>query len=225
MRLPLLALFLISSRLFADAFASALCDGTLVTNSGGFSTSASCNGLSSSSASAQVGPSGRGASASAMMFTGAQFPTVQYTGANAAEDLVLLVSGGTGTGTYMMLAQGSRAGDPADTEYYLVTFGDAKIYGDATILPYSQLFGTFTYGVQQVVRLSIAVMLDARRPAGGQYSADASFSGIVIVQDSTSRTPVPDAVVSLQRTPEPSFSIAVGLCLLALAVRKIKTNA
>jgi hypothetical protein len=168
------------------------------------------------------------------MFPGGPFPPEENAYASAQEDFTLLVTGGTGTGTYMMLAHGSYAGDAADTETYDVSFGDARIYGSPAGSS-TQLFGTFTYGVPQPMNLSIGVGVDARWPAGVEYSASASFNGIVIVQDSVSRTPVPDAAVSLQLiselsssplllqgAPEPSLSMAAGLCLLAFAATSLR---
>jgi len=141
------------------------------------------------------------------MYPGGPFPPEEYASASAQEDFTLLVTGGAGTGTYMMLAYGSYAGDAADTETYGVSFGDARIYGYPGVSS-SQLFGTFTYGVPQTVQLMIAATVDARRPAGVDYSATANFNGIVIVQDSVSRTPVPDAAVSLQLISPPSSPAA-----------------
>lgn len=205
MRLPVCALFLLTaSRLFGTAVASVTCGPITETNYGASFASAFCSSASATVSLGAVNVSQSGGRASASI----------------AADYTLLVTGGTGQGTFRMVTTKSLNTDPTDEGYVDITLGNARYYRDNSGLVFD-FGGTFTYGVPQdgafMMSAGVASFTTGFPPHGGAVSA--SFSGVQIFQDSIL---VPDAVVTLQLsqyTPEPSFSVAVGLLTLVFAAR------
>jgi len=124
MRLPLLALFLISSRLFADAVALADCGNTVVTDSDTGGANAFCSTQNTFASSSVI--FGPGSGHIQVFQAGARGE------ASATAIAVLLITGGTGIGTYKLLATGKPNADEADLGYVNVQLGDTRYYRDDT---------------------------------------------------------------------------------------------
>lgn len=148
-------------------------------------------------------------------------------GASSLEDVTVLITGGIGPGTFRLIGSGSAGGDAAALPYWHVNAdysgGQLRINNDptdATASPY----GSFTYGVPQIIRVGIVADFQDIQPDALNASVSAAYSGIEVVNSPDDPTVVPGAIISLTsiiQTPEPSLGLAVGLCLLtALRVRE-----
>jgi hypothetical protein len=230
MRLSVYAVFfLISSRLFATAVASASC------GEGGGS------GLSYSpfpAASVQTGNSTATAAVSCPLIPKLGYASVAlaqsdailngnnasvdifqqaaYASGSVQADYTLFVTGGSGTGRYMLQATGDYIADYVDTADFDIEFGGTQLsdhtdgFGGSHRV--TNLYGIFTYGVPEVLPLIITARVaefGADRRSG---SASARFNGISIVN--SDNTPNTEAIVSLQLIPEPSYAVAAGLLAL-----------
>jgi hypothetical protein len=225
MRLPFCALFLLTaSRVLATAMASAYCGSTSQIDNGSFPegpafAGASCTAPGSLSASASVflnGPTG----ASISLF---QFGS--YARASASDTYVLYVTGGSGIGTYHLLASESLNADVTDEGYVDVKLGGTEFALDNTGNSKLNFYGTFTYGIPQIMPFEITASV-AAFPFGIHRAgvASAFFNGIEILDSNNPNALSADAVVSLQRAPEPSFAFATALCLLAFTARRKKKS-
>lgn len=131
------------------------------------------------------------------------------------ETYQLLVTGGSGPGTYMLLANGNLNVLKTDQADFQVLFGGAELVQGSNGSLISSLFGGFIYGVPQFVNLHVEVGVSYFPTfAGRTASASAQFNGIEVVTGSVNPVLVANAVVSITQLPEPSLAWAVGLGLL-----------
>jgi hypothetical protein len=131
-------------------------------------------------------------------------------------DLSLLITGGTGTGQWTAIPSSRLSSDPADTGYYDTTFGPTRNYMDSSGLFDGGSEVTFTYGVPQIFHLSLLAGIFIDKPSARFESAISSFAGVQVRGADGSFITGP--VISISEVPEPSFSMVIGLSLLAAAV-------
>ena len=91
---------------------------------------------------------------------------------------------------------------------------------DSSGLQSGNAIGSFTYGVPQILHLSLlaVVRLDTLSVRSG--TAASSLAGVQVVD--AQYQVVTGPVISISEVPEPSFSVAIGLSWLALAAWRIK---
>ncbi len=118
----------------------------------------------------------------------------------------------------MLRADGSYVADCSDMATFYIDLGGAQFsgYADSFSGPPVRVntYGTFAYGVLEVLPFIMDVAVGEYAGDRRAGSASANFYGILIVNNDNS--PNPDAIFSLQLTPEPSFRVAVGFSLFAL---------
>jgi len=224
MRLPPCALFLLmSSRLFATstATASVNCGSSPLTNTGEVSVQASCMGPPGLAiASTSIGSASPFSTAAFPGYTASVTAITAHATATLDIDLSMLITGGTGPGTWSAVFVDRLMVDPVDTGYYLTNFGPAQHYMDSSGLQSGNAIGSFTYGVPQILHLSLlaVVRLDTLSVRSG--TAASSLAGVQVVD--AQYQVVTGPVISISEVPEPSFSVAIGLSWLALAAWRIK---
>lgn len=191
------AFLLISTRLFADPMVGVGCSG---------------NGSSGVRSASVVCANGSG---NILIFDGGATATILTSTGNASAfgqaDYVLLITGGTGPGSYFLKSNGNIIGDGAfELRLGPNDFSRDTFDGGGTGIGYEP----FVYGVPQLLHMSISAILDGTQGESGLSTI--SFNGAFIFDNNPdgSMTSHSTATFSLTIVPEPSFAWVVGLFLL-----------